>query len=367
MSVAATTPAVSALMRLKVVLVAPSMNIVGGQSIQADRLLRAFEGHEGVDLRFCPIDPKLPAFIRAVPFIRTIVNSVVYYAILARAILRSGIVHAFTSSYWGYTLWVIPAILAGRMTGRKTVVNYRDGRAEDHLRNWPSAVATLKKADAIIVPSNYLVGVFEEFGLRAEVIPNAIDTGAFLYRERRNIRPVFLTNRGLEPLYNVDCALRAFRIVQDRYPEAQFIVGNDGPLRGDLERLAKELGLRNIVFTGAVSQQRMAELYNTADIYVMSPLIDNMPGTVLECFASGLPVVSTASGGIPFIATHERNALLSSPGSAEDLAASCLRLLEEPGLGFRLAAEGYRDCVEKFSIESVRKQWHARYRQLAAS
>ena len=56
----------------------------------------------------------------------------------------------------------------------------------------------------------------------------------------------------MEPLYNVDCALRAFRLIQDRYPEARFVVGNDGPLRSELESLAKELGLKDITFTGAV-------------------------------------------------------------------------------------------------------------------
>jgi glycosyltransferase involved in cell wall biosynthesis len=248
-----------------------------------------------------------------------------------------------------------------RLHGRRIIINYRDGQAKQHLRDWPSAVPTLRRADAIIVPSRYLVEVFETFGLAADVIPNTIDVAAFRYRERNFVRPVFLTNRGFEPLYNVDCALRAFRLIQDRYPEARFIVANDGPLRGELQRLADELKL-NAIFTGAVSQSRMAELYDEADIYVMSPLIDNMPGTVLECFASGLPVVSTAAGGVPYIAEHERNALLVPPGSPEALAGACLRLLAEPNLAWGLARQGYRDCVERYSVSAVIDQWGRFYR-----
>jgi glycosyltransferase involved in cell wall biosynthesis len=108
----------------------------------------------------------------------------------------------------------------------------------------------------------------------------------------------------------------------------------------------------------------MAELYDAADIYVMSPLVDNMPGTVLECFASGVPVVSTASGGVPYIAENGRNALLAIPGSAEQLASACFRLLEEPGLAFRLTREGYRDCIERYSVASVRNQWRSLYLKL---
>jgi L-malate glycosyltransferase len=340
------------------------MNIVGGQSVQADRLLRAFEGHPEVTVRLRAIDPRLPFGLRRIPYLRTIVSAAFYYASIVPRVLASDVVHAFTSSFWGYTLWVIPAVLLSRITGRKVIVNYRDGRAEHHLRDWRSAVATLKRADAIVVPSQYLVDVMERFGLSAQVIPNAIDISAFRRRERNTLRPILVTNRGLEPLYNVDCTLRAFRLVQDRYPDARLVVANDGPLRAELEALARDLTLTNITFTGAVSQKIMAELYDAADIYVMSPLIDNMPGTLLECFASGLPIVSTSSGGVPYIADHERNALLVPPGSAEDLANACFRLLEEPELALRLAAAGYRDCIERYSADSVRNQWAHFYRNL---
>jgi len=351
-------------MSISVLLIAPSMNIVGGQSIQADRLLKAFASDAEVRLRLWSIDTRLPSVIRRIPYVRTFVNAPVYYSGLLKGIREADVVHAFTSSFWGYTLWVIPAIWLSRVFGRKMIVNYRDGRAESHLAGWRSALATLKRVDAIVVPSRYLVEVFGRFGLQAEVVPNVIDLRSFRYRERRVLRPEFLTNRGLEPLYNVDCVLRAFQIIQGRYPEARLVVGNDGPLRSELEQLASELGLRSVTFTGAVSQGRMAEMYDAADIYVMSPVIDNMPGTVLECFASGLPIVSTAAGGVPHVAENGRNALLTPLGSPEALAGACFRLLEEPGLALRLAKQGYSDCLERYSVDSVRQQWHAVYGRL---
>lgn len=342
------------------------MKIVGGQSIQADRLRRAFAAHFEVDLRFRAIDPKLPSFLRKIPIVRTVANAAVYYGMLVKGVLWADVIHAFTSSFWGYTLWVIPAVWLARRMGRKAIVNYRDGRAEHHLRDWPTAVATLRQVDRIVVPSRYLVEVFARFGLAAEVVPNTIDVSAFRRRDRTVLRPVFLTNRGLEPLYDIPCTLRAFRLIQDRYPEARYIIANDGPLRAELEALASELGLRDVTFTGAVSQKQMAELYDSADIYVMSPRIDNMPGTILECFASALPVVSTNAGGVPYVAEHGRNALLVPPGEPQAIADACFRLLEEPGLGAQLANEGYQDCMERYSVPAVRDQWARYYKKLSS-
>src|SRR3982751_6801346 len=151
-------------MSISVLLIAPSMNIVGGQSIQADRLLDAFAADGEVCLRLWSIDTRLPSVIRAIPYVRTLVNAPLYYAGLIKRIREADVVHAFASSFWGYTLWIIPAIWLSRVFGRKMIVNYRDGRAESHLATWRSAVATLKRVDAIVVPSRYLVEVFGRFG-----------------------------------------------------------------------------------------------------------------------------------------------------------------------------------------------------------
>ena len=354
-------------MPLRVLMIAPSMSIVGGHSIQANRIIRAFATDPEVRIRLHRIDAPIPGFIRRLPFVRTAANALVYYAGLMREVSRADVVHAFTSSFWGYSLWVIPAVRLARLFGRKIIVNYHDGRAEQHLREWPSAIRTIREADAIVVPSQYLVEVFARFGLEAVAIPNAINIEAFPWRERQVIRPEFLTNRGFEELYDVECTLRTFRIVQDHYPEARFTVANDGPLRRQMEALAAELGL-HATFTGAVTQDRMAELYNAADIYVMSPKIDNMPLTIIECFACGLPVVSRSTGGVPFIARNEWSALLAPQDSSpEELAEACLRLLREPGLGQRLAAEGRRDCVERYGVNSVRDMWRRLYMSLHAT
>src|SRR6266508_668253 len=95
-------------------------------------------------------------------------------------------------------------------------------------------------AHAISVSSGYLVKVFQRFGLSAHVVPDIVELDRFHFRERRPLRPVFLTSRLLEPLYNVECVLRAFALIQKRLPDARLIVAGDGSRRRRLEALAGE-------------------------------------------------------------------------------------------------------------------------------
>ena len=137
------------------------------------------------------------------------------------------------------------------------------------MRNWRlTAIPVMRLADAIVVPSGYLVDVFERFGLKARPVFNIVELDRFRFRDRRPLRPVFLTSRLLEPLYNVPCVLRAFALIQKRVPEACLTVAGEGFLRAELEALARALGLRNTEFIGRVPFEKMPEMYDSADVYL---------------------------------------------------------------------------------------------------
>jgi len=349
---------------LRVVLVAPSMEIVGGQSVQAHRLIENFAGEPNLSVVFCAVDAKEPAVIRRLKYIRTLLNFLTFPLRLAMAARGSDIIHIFTPAYTSYFLWTLPAMIAGRLMGKKIVLNYRDGRAVDHLRESRFVVRTLRLPHRIVTPSGYLVDVFARYGVKAESIPNILDDLHFRYRERVSLRPAFFTNRGMEPLYNVGCVLRAFALIQKRYPEASLTLAHDGPCRRELEELSRTLELRNVVFTGKVSQERMAALYDAADIYMMSPNLDNMPGTVLECYASGIPLVSTNAGGIPYIVENEVTGLLVDCDDAEGLAGAAMRLLENPEFALAMARAGHAEA-RRYLWTAIRPQWLRVYSDVA--
>ncbi len=275
----------------------------------------------------------------------------------------SNVLHIFTPGYFSFYLAPVPALALARFLGKSAILNYHDGRAEDHLTRWPIARRLMRLATTIVVPSDYLVEVFARFGLRANRIHNIAESGSLPYRERPRPKPIFLHNRGLAPEYNPSCTLRAFGIVQQRYPEARLIVAHTGPLRRELETLATSLGLRQVQFIGPVSPEKMAALYDEADIYVMSPNADNMPLSLLECFAAGLPIVSSDAGGVSNLVEDQRTGLLFPPSDHQAMAACALRLLEEPGLAARLARNARAEC-EKYTWARIGPQWIAQYRQL---
>lgn len=325
--------------------------------------MKQFLNEPGIHLTFLPIDVPELRFIRRLKYIRTLANFVAYNAILISRVVRTDLVHVFTAAYYSYLLWTVPAILFAKLTGAKVIVNYHDGQAEDHLKRSRIAVPTLRMADAVVAPSGFLVDVFQKFGIRAQSIYNIIDMGRFRYRRRTALRPVFMTNRGLEPLYNVGCVIRAFGIVQQHFPGASLTVAHDGPCRAELEQLAKDLQLEKVVFVGKVPQNQVARLYDDADIYLTSPNIDNMPLSVLESFASGLPVVATKVGGIPYIVTHGETGLLVECGDHEAMAAQAMRLLNDPQLADLLAENAHLQC-RNYSWELIRAQWLELYSRL---
>jgi glycosyltransferase involved in cell wall biosynthesis len=345
---------------IRVLLIAPSLNIIGGQSIQADRLLRCLANDPSVQVRFLPVNPRLPPAL-SMKYVRTLITLVLYLVRLAASIGRMDVLHVFTPGYLSFYLAPAPALVLARLFGKRSILNYHDGRAQDHLTHWPMARGLMRLATTIVVPSDYLVDAFARFGLQAIRIHNAAETRLVPYRHRPRPVPVFLHTRGLASEYNPACTLRAFAIVQQRYPEARLTIAHAGPLRPTLEALARSLGLRQTQFVGSVSPENMGALYDSADIYLMSPDADNMPLSLLECFAAGLPVVSSSAGGIPDIVEDQMNGLLFAPNDHHAMAACALRLLEEPGLGSRLAGNALNQCA-RYSWSAIGPHWTALYR-----
>ena len=352
---------------MRVAIVGPSLDILGGQSVQAARLLERLQHEPELEIRFLAVNPRLPGALRnlqKVKYVRTVVTSIAYLWSLLRRVPQYDVLHIFSASYWSFLLAPTPAILIGRMYGRKTVLNYHSGEAEDHLIRWPSAVKTLRLADKIIVPSGYLVDVFAKWNFEAGAIFNFVDFSRFRFRERKPLRPVFLSNRNMMAMYNVGVILRAFAILQKRFPEAVLTVAGDGPQRPMLEELARELGLRNTTFTGQVSNAEMPRLYDEADIYLNSSEIDNMPLSIIEAYSCGTPVVTTDPGGIPYILEHERTGLLVPQRNPEALAAAAMRFLDEPALAESVIENARRECG-RYTWEATRRQWVDLYTGLA--
>ncbi len=354
---------------VRVCVIGPSLDIIGGQSVQAQLLVDGLRQSNCVVVSFLPVNPRLPGVLRAlqrVKYVRTVVTSIVYVWSLVRIARSHEVLHAFSASYWSYLLAPLPAIFIGRLFGRKTVLNYHSGEAGDHLANWKGAVPSMRRfATRIVVPSGYLVRVFADFGLTADAIANVVPVAHLPYRRRTSLRPHFLSNRNLESLYNVSCILKAFAAIQASYPDAQLTIAGDGHQRAELETLARSLSLRNVHFVGRIKPDAMGALYDAADMFLNSPNIDNMPLSIIEAFACGLPVVSTNAGGIPYVVTHNETGLLVACDDHEAMAVSAIQLLQEPTTALRLADAARAECEARYTWPHVQREWEQLYLSLA--
>jgi glycosyltransferase involved in cell wall biosynthesis len=363
------SPAADLRRPLKLVLVAASPRWVGGQSVQAQLLIRCWQNDAAVDASFIPIDPMLPRplkWVERIPYLRTIVREPFYLARLWNGTRNADIVHVFSASYWAFLLTVVPAWLTSRVRGKKILVNYHSAEARDHLRRWLTARLILRRADRVVVPSQYLVDVFREFGVAAQAVPNIVDLDQFRFRVRNPLRPRLVNTRGFDPYYSVDLVVRAFAQVRKEFSGAHLCLAGEGNLEGKIRVLARDLQVDDIEFTGPISHKMIARYYDQADIFVNASWLDNMPISILEAFASGTPVVTTAPEGIRYLVEHERTGLLCQPSDWKALAANVIRLLHDASLASRLARNAYEES-RKYCWEAVRTEWLRLYDSLLVS
>ena len=352
--------------RIKIALVAPSLKYVGGQAVQANLFLRYWQNDPEVEARFIAIDPAMPpglGWVGSIPVLRTLVREPLYLLELWRNLRHVDIAHIFSASYWSFLLAPAPALILAQLREKKTLINYRSGEARDHLRRFRSAHRILARADRLIVPSGYLVNVFQEFNLQAQAVPNVVDLSQFSFRIRDPIRPHLVCTRGFHPYYCVDVVVRAFAEVKQAYPEARLDLVGGGPLENEVRTLVTQLNLKDVTFSGVASREDIGRFYDRADIFINGSYLDNMPVSILEAFASGIPVASTAPEGIRYLIEHERTGLLSAPGDEHSLAQNVIRLLKEPELAVRIITNAHEQS-KGYRWAEVREQWLGIYRSL---
>jgi len=355
--------------RTRVAIVAPSFRYVGGQSVQADLLMRNWQNDQDVEICFIPIDPVFPLLLRwaeHVPLLRTLIREPIYLLSLWRGLKHADIAHIFSASYWSFLLAPAPACRIARWRGAKPLIHYHSGEARDHLRRFPGARSVLRRADRLIVPSPYLVDVFRDAGLQAQAIPNVVDLSQFPFRARCPSRPHLVCTRGFHPYYCADVVVRAFTEVQKAFPGARLDLVGGGPLGDEIRTLVRDLGLSGVEFNGVVTHDQIGRYYDQADIFINASRLDNMPVSILEAFACGLPVVSTEPEGMRHVVEHQRTGLLSPVGDARALAQNVIRIIQDSELAERLVSNARRE-VKRYSWPVVREQWLELYRATTAA
>lgn len=214
-------------------------------------------------------------------------------------------------------------------------------------------------AAALVAPSAYLKSAFEAKGYRVTYIPNMLSIAMYPYKKRTKISPQLLWVRAFDKTYHPQMAIEVLKELGMSYPTATLcMVGpdKDGSMQACKNLVKKYDLIDKVKFTGALTKAAWHQLSLGYDIFINTTNVDNTPVSVMEAMALGLPVVSTNVGGIPYLLTHEKDALLCEPKEVQGMVHQIIRLLETPELAESISLNA-RQKVEQFDTEKVKMQW----------
>tara|TARA_R110002124_G_scaffold287089_1_gene470334 strand:+ start:111601 stop:112617 length:1017 start_codon:yes stop_codon:yes gene_type:complete len=234
------------------------------------------------------------------------------------------------------------------------------GNLPKRLDNSPKVSRKLfNGAKQNVSPSQYLLEAFRSKGYENCVyIPNSIELENYPYLLRKDLRPKLLWVRSFAEIYNPMLAINALKkLLNNGVMATLTMIGPDKD--GSLEKCKTEAEAQKlpVTFTGKLSKSEWISLAEDHDVFINTTNFDNMPVSVIEAMALGLPVVSTKVGGIPFLIENNKTGVLVSPNNVDAFAAALSHLLSSATLGETLSVNG-RSLAETYDWEKVKSKWH---------
>jgi len=220
----------------------------------------------------------------------------------------------------------------------------------------------------------------EEYGRApAAEIPNAIPTELYMpdaarraeWRSQHAVPQdalVYTCVAGLRPIKNHRLLLQAFAEAVQRLPDALLLlVGPPDRLNPSyaesLKALAQELGLgQRVRFLG--SRADVPDILRASDVFVLSSDYEGNPLSVLEAMAAGLPVVSTAVGGVPELVQDGATGLLVTAGDAHALAEAIVQMGRDPMRRAVMGDAARQTALQRFDVRVMSRAYAALYQQL---
>lgn len=233
------------------------------------------------------------------------------------------------------------------------------GKLPDRLHNSRRLSNSLfGKAFANVAPSNYTLHHFQKAGFhKLSYIPNTLEIAKYPFKQRASIRASLLWVRSFSEIYNPLLALEIVEILKNKGLDVSLcMVGpdKDGTLE-TCKRKAAQLDLP-ITFTGMLPKKEWIQRSKEFDIFINTTNHDNMPISVMEAMALGMPVVSTNVEGMPFLIENGMEGSLVPPNRADAFVAAIESLIANP-LKTQTMAKNARAKMETLDWQVVKQSW----------
>lgn len=264
-------------------------------------------------------------------------------------------------------------LLAARSAGNCKVVLSR--RVDFHIRKNILSRVKYSNVDRIMAISERVKQVLVADGLpeeKIDVVYSGVDIERFQNVEGHYLISELGLNRDKLIIGNIAALawhkdqrtlLEAARIVVDEFPQVTFLIVGEGPLRREIEILIKKFDLEEEVKLFGFRQD-IPEILSILHLFVLSSSWEGLGTSLLDAFASRVPVVATNVGGIPEIVKDRVNGILVPPGNPGALAKAIISLLKNRDLAGQMAKEGFRLVKEKFNVERMVEETRKIYDRL---
>jgi N-acetyl-alpha-D-glucosaminyl L-malate synthase BshA len=230
----------------------------------------------------------------------------------------------------------------------------------------------INESDGVTAVSESLRGdTLRNFNItrEVEVIPNFIDINNYAKPSDLCFKEIYapkgekiLTHiSNFRPVKRIEDVVRVFERVLKEMP-AKLILAGDGPERGNVENLARHLGvIQDVVFLGKT--KAIERVLCMSDLFILTSESESFGLSSLEAMASCVPVISTNTGGIPEVNINGFSGFTSNVGDVEDMANNALKLLKDEAL-FSQFKVNARTQAEKFNITEILPMYEAMYSRL---
>ena len=257
---------------------------------------------------------------------------------------------------WAYACGVLL-----RWLGKPFVATLHGGNLPGFSGRYPWSVTRfLRRAARVTAPSPYLRDQMRPYRADIADIPNPVDIARYRYRARASAAPNIIWVRSIHRIYDPLLAVDACAALRAEFPSLRlWMLGpdkEDGTLEALRERIEHHGLSERVELVGGVPKEKVPEWLDRADVFLNTTTIDNTPVSVIEAMASGLCIVSTDVGGIPYLLRDGENALLVPQGNPEAMAGAMRRILRDAAL-----AAGLSERARAASLASdwlrVREAW----------
>lgn len=232
-----------------------------------------------------------------------------------------------------------------------------------------------KQVDHLIAISGKIKSVMVEWGFdpsHITVIPSSLSliskaqpAKVQKLKQRFSGRKIVGCVAALEDRKDHFTLLDAATLVNRQRSDVVFVLLGEGVLRKKLEAKAKELSLNNIFFEGY--QNDPHSYYPIFDVFLVTSKSEGLCSSILDAFFYRIPVVATATGGIPDLVVSEQTGLLPPVGSAQKIAQDLLRMLDNQDLRKSCISQAYSLVNRNFSIPVMAKSYDKVYRGLTSN